>query len=1235
MRRNSWWLMFDRVSQTAERSHWLVSKVGVLGLSTMLLFAIQALAQNSGTIQGTVTDAQGAMIPGATVIAIDQAKATVARQVTSGAEGLFVLQPLQPGTYTIRVQAKGMKSLERREIVLDNRQVLGLGELRLEVGATTENVTVEAVTPLVETATSDRSAVIDSRQVTEISMNGRDFQSLVRTLPGVTSNDASDFRLAFNNTDSFHINGMRGSDNNFFLDGAVNTDVGANDGQFTQLSMDAVGEFKVQTSNFSAEYGRNPGVLLAANTKSGGRQFHGTLYEFNREDGFDANYFFNRVNSNGSLKPTPVPNSKLRFNQYGFNIGGPIPFPHAKDKLFFFFNFEGTRALRPNGGQTYNLPDPKWLGIGTPNGDADFSSALKTGDMCAHGFADGGTCAAGTGPIGFRQGQIFQPGTIQYNAQQEIINGTPFAGNVIPKAQFGGQYAGFLNVIQPFYKAGFFGAPGSQGANGDFASVTVPFQDTYTFDKHQEVARIDFNINPKTNFFFRWVDDSQKEAQDFGIFSWGTFPALPQYRKKPGSSWSWNLVNVISPTITNEFIFSYNHLTQVVDVNTSPANYDKTQLGFTYTDIFPGANLRNVEPGIIADYGNLVHQSFPPEWTSEARMFTWTDNLTKVAGPHTFKAGAFFDYNQAGQQPAWQETPVFDFVDGGSSFAANSNSGVANLVLGNYYSVTQSNGVFFGGFRFHQLELYGQDSWKVNRKLTLDYGLRWAYLGPTYTVKPFFESYFDPNRYDPAQAVTVDTRGTDVLNNIFNGAICTATMVNPCPGVTSFGDPYNGMVREGQGIPPGFVQHRHNNFGPRFGFAWDPTGSGKMAIRGGAGVFYERVRQNVNSFDGLGNPPLAYQPTFYNGTADLLSPSLASQGALLPVSVRTPDKGGQIPTTYSWSIGVQRELPWQLGLDVAYVGNQARHLQYIVDLNQFPVGTTTGGVAAPPNNTWLSVANYRGYTQLNQTIYGANSSYNALQTRLSRRFGRRLTMSADYTYAKTRDLSDTDDTFSSVRDRFNAKLDYGPAGWDRPHVFNINYVYDFPDFKSSNAFMKWVGGGWEVSGITRFWSGTPFSLTCGGTSGATGGNTGSAANPFCDYLAGAKYASGQKDPTTGTLLQWINPYAFAQPAQGTIGNTTRNEFRGPGYNNWNMSLFKNLQFSERVRLQLRLETFNTFNHVQFGGDNGGSNIFDGVLRSISSPSAGKAPDATNVGSSGKLVSTRDPRQVQLGLKLYF
>jgi hypothetical protein len=329
-------------------------------------------------------------------------------------------------------------------------------------------------------------------------------------------------------------------------------------------------------------------------------------------------------------------------------------------------------------------------------------------------------------------------------------------------------------------------------------------------------------------------------------------------------------------------------------------------------------------------------------------------------------------------------------------------------------------------------------------------------------------------------------------------------------------------------------------------------------------------------------------------------------------------------------------LPWKLALDLAYVGEQARHLQYIFDLNQFPLGTTTGPPSThPPNDTWLAVVPYAGYSQVNYTDYGANAEYNAFQASVKRRFSRNLTLSADYTYSVNRDLSDSDDTFSSVRDRFHPKLDYGPTGWDRPHVFNFNYVYDFPEFRNSNAFFRHLLGGWESSGVIRAWSGTPFTLQCGGISGTNSGGAGSAANTSCDFVGGGPiYAPHMLDPNTGSRIQWINPFVFAQPQPGTIGNTTRNQFRGPGYQNWNLSLFKNFNFSERMRLQLRLETFNTFNHVQFGGNNGGVN------RTIVTPGPGLIPTflpngTGTVGNSGKLNSARDPRQIQIGAKFYF
>ena len=1156
----------------------IIACSAILFAAVFTLISLPAFGQ-TGVIQGTITDPQGAAIPNVRVTALDEAKNLIVRETVSGQDGSFQLRPLLPGNYTVKAEMKGFKALERKGLVLDVNQIMNLGNLGLQIGETTESITVEAAVPLVETSTSQKSFVISGREVTELSLNGRDFQTLMRTLPGVVSNDASDFRLAFNNTDSFQTNGLRGSMNNVYLDGSINTDVGANDGQYTQVSLDAIGEFKVQTSVFNAEYGRNPGVLINATTRSGGSQFHGTAYEFLRNDAFDANNFFRNLQGQ--------PKAKLRFDQFGGNLGGPLYIPKVSTpsdkKMFFFFNYEGTRATRPNGGAFYDV----------------YTSTVLTGDLRPLLRSDHIINPDTKQDTGFPVGTVFEPGTAVRSKSGQIIGGTPFPNNTIPASMWSRNAPAFLKVLnQPPRSTGFIPIASQP------ERLRIPFQDSYQFHKDQKVARIDYNISSKMNFFFRWADDAQDEQQGFGIFSSNSFPVLPQFRKKPGASWSWNLVNVISPTTSNEFIFTYNHLTQEVNIEngTDPATYDRDKLGFQFKELYPDSNLRNRLPNFQCGLGCAI-APFPPGWLSEGKTFAWTDNFTKIRGAHSFKAGIFVNVNDNGQQPSWTDAVSVNF-NPSSNNPNDTGNGLANLLLGNYSGLSQSNGHFFGTFRFFGLEFYGQDSWKVSRKLTLEFGARYDYLGPTYTYGKYLENYFDPSRYDPSKAVKLNT---DPNSGPLFGSI-----------VPGSGDPFNGLVQENSaGVPSGFSQHRKNQVSPRFGFAWDPFGDSKTSIRGGFGTFYERIRQNNNNFDGLGNPPLLYTPNFSSGNIDNVSSALIASGIRTPVGLRTFNKDGFTPTIYSWSFGVQRELGRKTSIDTAYVGNMTQHLQVWVDINQLPLGTTTGPNSPLPAVNGLSnaIRTYKGYTSILYTDYGANSNYHAWQTRVTRRFAQGFTANAAYTWSRAMDQVDTDAT--TIGYYLDRRREYGPAGYDRRSVFTADYVYELPNVGTkwgNTGLSRALLNGWQFSGITRFWSGSPLNVTAGATNpGTLGGGV------RADYLGGQIY------PDHRTWQEYFNPFVFGSPVNGSLGNLGRNVLRGPGIDQWDMSLFKSTKITERITTQLRLETFNTFNHTQFAGVNAG----------ISGSNPGQPVSAASVGTSGQVTSARDPRNVQLGLKVYF
>ncbi|MCC6539575.1 MAG: carboxypeptidase regulatory-like domain-containing protein [Bryobacterales bacterium] len=1139
-----------------------VLRVALLGAA---LFG-NALWAQSGSILGTVTDPQGAAVPNAKVQALDESKQIVARETTSDEAGRFALRPLLPGRYTVKVEASGFRPLDRTALTLDQNQIMELGSVGLTLGQTTEAVTVEAVVPLVETSTAQKSYVVDGKQVTQLALNGRDFQSLIRTLPGIVSNDRSDFRLAFNNTDAFNVNGLRGSMNNVYLDGSINTDVGANDGQYTQISLDAVGEFKVQTSTFNAEYGRNPGVMISINTKSGGRQFHGTLYEFLRNNALDARFPFDTTGTT----------QKLRFNQFGGNLSGPIPLPGVSSfkepKLFFFFNYEGTRATRPLGGTFLDIPSGAMLG-------GDLSGLYRPGFIL-----DGNNQ-----PTQFRNGQVFRPGTVVRGPGGRIIGGDPYLNNVIPRAEWSRNAPAFLKLLALPDRNTATPTPNLP------EQVRYPFQNSYGFRKNAEVLRVDYAISPKANFFFRWADDSQRETNLQGIFGTTPYPIAPQFRAKPGSSWSWNLVNVISPTTTNEFIFTYNHLTQIVDIieETDKAAYDRDALGFTFRELYPDSNIRNKFPRFNCGVGSCNFSQFSSNWLSEGKTFAITDNFTKNAGAHTFKFGGLWNRNDNGQQPAWTDALNINFGPSTENPGDTGNT-FANMLVGNYTSISQSNGRFYGTFRFYGLELYAQDTWKVNRKLTVEMGLRWHYYGPTFTYGKYLQNYFDPARYKTSEAAVLDLRAGLRQGSIIGG------------------NPFNGLVEEGNGIPKGFSRHRYNNWGPRLGIAYDPFGDGKTSIRMGGGIFYERIRQNVNNFDGLGNPPLVYNPTLYGANIDQVTPALIAGGTRFPVGLSTFDEAGQIPTIYSWSIGVQRELGRQNALDISYVGNMGRYLQYRRDLNQLPLGTTTRpGALTAVNGVTNALRPYQGFTSVNFTEYGSVSNYNGLQARFTRRFARALTANASYAWSKA--MSEIDGDGTGLGYFMDRRREYGPAGFDRTHTLTIDYVYELPQFAKSNGFAKAVVNGWQLNGITRFATGNPATITSNANPGTLGGGV------------RADYIGGEIEPAQRDRFNYFNIFAFARPQEGTLGNLGKNTLRLAGINQWDISMFKNTKITERVNLQLRIETFNTFNHTQWGA----------VNTAINAPNPGQPLTQATRGAAGQVTDTRDPRTLQLGVKLLF
>jgi hypothetical protein len=1158
----------------------------------VVTLSVAAWAQDTGSITGTVKDSSGATVAGAAVV-VSSIDHGINRQTVTNSAGDYNESALPGGTYDVIVTATGFKKFQAKGVILDVAQKARV-DVTMQVGAISTEVVVEGTSVAqVETQSSDLSGTVTGKEISQLELNGRNFTQLATLTPGVSNQTGQDEgTVGVYGSVSFSMNGGRVEYNNWELDGGDNMDNGSNGTLNVYPSIDAIAEFKVLTSNYGAQYGRNGSGTVEVETKSGTNRFHGDVYEFVRNDAFNARNYFNST----------VPEYKK--NDYGYTLGGPVYIPHVfnqdKNKTFFFWSQEWRKDVVP--GQSFHVPVPSVAERG-----GDFS------DICP-----GPDCP-----------------TVGAN-----ISGLPaFAANQAV-AQ------GLLTMIPaPTGSNASTCVPGSSTNQCFFTAA--PAQGT---NWREELVRVDHNLTDKLRATFRFIHDSWQTTTAVPLWTnQTTFPTIGTAFKGPGVGLVARLTATATPTLLNEFVFSYtaDHI-----ILNDVGNW-KRPSGFStgFTDLFPG-NGQGVLPGIaLTDpagvYGNFGEDAgyIPNGIYNSNPTYTFRDNVNKVLGKHILQFGAYVaaaQKNEFGGELANGSYPGYLSFNPSSFPAGSTGNPFADLLLGNIASFGQQNHLLKYYNRYKLFEPYFQDDWHVTNRLTLNLGMRFS-LFETYREKQKQAFNFDPAHY---------VQGQTTLNS--DGSVNNLTKDGLTPSVT---DLPNGIVQCGvtAGVPDGCMKSHWFNPAPRIGFAWDPKGDGKTAVRGGYGVFFEHTNGNEGNTESLENsPPLAtvVQKIQIQGYANINGATGTAEQFPLGV-VAVPTKV-QWPYMQQWHFDIQREVARNTVATVSYVGSKGTHLTRESNLNQiFPTplsqnpykvgeaigandcttGTTPSGVPITGQalinlNVAACGANpnfyhpYLGYGTITNLQDAASSTYNAMEASVRRSVGQ-LTVSAAYTYSHSIDDSSDrgDGTFVNS---YNFAANRASSNFDQRHVFNFSYVWDIPLFRQPGIANKLLGG-WQWSGITTVATGSPFNPVFNtdnaGVANAVAGS-GSRPDLVGNPRSGIVQVSGSG---FGPLL--YNPAAYAAPRGLTFGDVGRNTLTNPRRTNFDMALFKHFAIRESLAFEFRAEAYNVFNHTEWGALAGGGGSGANVVNS-----------GTNVfNSSGflNINTAHNPRILQLGAKLLF
>ena len=1153
----------------------------------MALAAVTTSAQVTGsaTVRGTLKDPKGAVVPNANVTLVNEATKSE-RKTTSNDEGGYVFTSVVPGTYTVKVEAGGFKTVNQSAVAVETSSIRVV-DIGLDIGQQSETVTVVSgsAADQLETETGSREKTITAEQIKNLSIVSRSSVELLRILPGVVAPDETQleqvgFVSGANSTNQYHVNGLRGEENNVSIDGSRMMDFGANNGSAITANPDMVQEVRVQTSNYAAEHGSSA-VQISATTKSGSKDFHGSLYDYFRNYRFQANDRSNSING------VQRPQSKYQYP--GGNLGGPLylprfgeggkPYWSGKDRAFFFIGYERYYQQVDEGSGKFLVPTLK-------ERQGDFSELLAIGQKV--------TVPAGCS-IG---GVVGDPGSNNDVAPNNNLApcGDPFGKtllNMFPLPN--------LNV--PI------------GQNNYVYSVLRPN------NRNQFTSRFDFNISDKTKLYVRFAREYEQQGFPRGLWWDSSNYELPGklQSKNTGKSVVVNLTNVINPSMTNEVLFSASKL----DLQYAYAEPDKVsyaalglqKVGFGGNKDINFIGKNPFIPLSVLTWGSGdFHTAYGFPISSPYSSFAVTDNLSKVHDTHTMKFGAFIEQGNKNQQSNHDTNIVLG--QWGQTTATTNNYG--DLFVGKPIEFTQNSDRPMDNFRLYNYEFYAQDSWKVKRNFTLEYGMRAVYLPQNFEQKGL-GVLFDPSTYVKSQGVFIN--GDKTKPNGFKLAATGA-------------------------IPKGVLPNVPVQWMPRLNFAWDIGGKGDLVIRAGGGLFYNRVQGNYDYYSS------GQLPNMYGATVD--TPWASSNGlsfsdlknydpfsSISNINIASRDvNSNEIPRIANESFTIEKRLPLRNILTVAYVGTEARHLPQQMNVNFVPLGTFLKGtignsdLSIPVNRAALDASvlkaarPYAAYNSVGLYQFTGTSSYHSMQATLSHQ-GKNFQYFATYTFGKALGTVATNETDGSAwADPIDTRhRSWGVLPFDRTHVFNMSYNYSLPKIARGsfdNTVTRGIFNGWQISGITTWASGIPIrlkftgdiatgnqALAWYGSDAFNGTNAGASLGAVTPVYLGNPSVSNNKnlgDKIFDISKLGIPTFPNSGPAVPPF------YLRTPSRSNFDISFFKNFPIGESKKIQFRTGLFNAFNQAYPTQTNvtatnlGGSDIFlalDTVcLKTVANPPNG-------------------------------